>query len=193
MSNCPGPVPASPPRLQQRALGVELQDVRIAAPVAHEQEDLPLEADGEVGRLVQERGVVRVDGQQHLAFRIHLAHRVAVDVGGPDVALRVDAHPVRPVVLALAPGADEGAVRLELHQRVRAAVEHQDAVPGSPADAGRRAHLDVVRDLQPVRHGPVPQIRRILHLGGVGSVQHLGPGGPAEKPSVSATTAANVR
>ena len=154
--------------------------MRLSAPVADEHEDLALEADGEVGRLVHQRRVVGIDGQEDLAFRIHLPHRVGVDVGGPDVALGIDAHAVRPVVLALAPGAHEGAVRLELHQRVRAAVEHEDPVHGGPADAGRCAHLDVVRDLQPVRDGAVSEIRRVLHLGGVGSVQHLSPGAGGE-------------
>ena len=171
------------PVVNQRTFGVELQHARNALAVADEDVDLAFEADGQIGRLLEEGRVVRVDRHQDVALGVHLADGVAVDVGGPDVSFTVDAHAMRPVVLPLAPRTDERAVRLELHQRVRSAVEDQEPARRGPADAGRGAHFDVGGDLQSGLDRVVTQVRRIFHLRRIGRVKDLraGEGGPAEE------------
>ena len=104
-----------------------------------QQEDLAVGAEGEVGRLVQQTRTggfvpftglaLRAEREQHIALPAHLGHRVAVDVGHPEIALRVDAEAVRPHEgLLLSDRANERAIGVEFQERIRSAVEH-DQVP----------------------------------------------------------------
>ena len=168
------------PRLDERPVGGELHQLRRTAAVSHQHEYLAGRVDRQVRRLVQQpvrrlAGLaVRAEGHQHLAVRVHLGDGVPVDVGGPDVAVGVEPHPVGPEVLALPPRPHEAAVGVELHQRVGAAVEDEQRVLRGPDDAGRRAHLLVDGNLQAVRHGVVTEVRRILHLRRIRRVENLG-------------------
>ena len=87
--------------------------------------------------------------EQHLAFGRVAADDVIAVVGEPDRVVGADMDRMRPLELALAPRAEEGARAIEHHDGVRAAVEDVDVVLAVDADRGDVAEGPAVGQLRP--------------------------------------------
>jgi hypothetical protein len=115
-----------------------------------------------------------LDAEHHLqpALRIELVDDVRTDVGHPDVVVAVDPQPVRALEHAVAIGADEVAVGVELDQRARPAVQQEDVALRIDRDAGHAAEIHARRQLEVVGDGnvvthtasPCPKHRRPLSI-----------------------------
>ena len=141
------------PGLDEPAGLVELQDPCVAARpgrMSLHDEDVSVPGDGDVIRLIQlagSRGLVplaglafRAEREQHLSLRVQLVDEVRADVGRPDIAVGIETDAVRPREQAVAEGADERAVLVELEERLGAPRQHQQVPPGVERQAGRRTH-----------------------------------------------------
>ena len=140
MSNSPGPGALLAPGLDEIAVPVELDHLRLAASVALHHEDLAGRAERQVVGLVEQaqmailvhlaRVPAHAQHQHDAPLRAELVDHVRGDVGRPDIVLRVDPQPMRPVEEAGAERADELAARVELHQRVWSAMQDEDVALG---------------------------------------------------------------
>ncbi len=126
---------------QQLAVGRIFVDARIAVAVGDV--DLALRRQCRVGAAVERlaahigRGLAGdAEGQQHPALEGAFAHRVVAVIGQKHGVVRGHVDAVRPVKDALAPGAQEVAVAVEHHHRVRAAAEGIDVVVPVDPDRG---------------------------------------------------------
>ena len=87
------------PLLEELAVAVELQHARVAVAVGDVERRRPGSTATSVGRSKLVGLVARLallaQRQQQLALGVELHDQVVADVGDPDVALGVDAQPVR--------------------------------------------------------------------------------------------------
>ena len=128
------------PRLDEVAVLVELDDLGLAAPMALDHEDLALRPERHVIRLVEQPqmavgvhlagGVAHAEHEQDASLGAELVDDMGARVGGPDVILRVDPQPVRPVEQAVAQRAKEFPIGIELHERIGAAMQHENVALG---------------------------------------------------------------
>src|SRR5579871_159646 len=79
-------------------------------------------------------------------------------VGTIEGVVRPDMQAVRVAEELLPPAVDKAAVAIEDDHRVRAAVEQQHAVLPVHRDRGHVAELDLLRQLAPIRQGPIGPI-----------------------------------
>ena len=113
--------------------------------------------DGGMGRAIEggtappgSRLLLLAQSEDEPAVEGELADGVHAVVGAPDVAVGADGEPVGAVAEdALAPGAQEVAVTVEDHDRVRAAGERVDIVLGIDGNAGDLDEGVAWRELRP--------------------------------------------
>src|SRR3954465_6517428 len=133
------------PRLDEVAVLVELDDLGLAASMALDHEDIALRPERHVVGLVEQPqmavgmhlacGVAYSEHEQDASLGAELVDDMGARVGGPDIVLRVDPQPVRPVEQAVAQGAQEFAIGVELHERIRAAMQHENVPLGADGHA----------------------------------------------------------
>ena len=144
--------------LDEVAVAIELQHQRLALAVALQHEQIAARSDHRLVRLVEQPQMavlVPLAGavfaaQHHLQppGGIEAIDQMGGDVGRPDVVVGIDAQPMRPLEQAVAEAADEMAVRVELHQRHRAAVDDEDVALGVEGDARGAAEIGAGRQLE---------------------------------------------
>ncbi len=149
MSNSPGPDPLLAPGLDEVAVLVELDDLRLAAAVPLHHVDLARRPERHVVRLVEQPqmsvgvhlsgGLPHAQHQHDASVGVHLVDHVGAHIGGPDIVLAVDAQAMRPVEQAFAQRAQVFAVRVEFHQRIGPAMQHEDVALGVDRHARRAA------------------------------------------------------
>ena len=164
------------PVLDEVAILIELGNARIAVSVGDEH--AAILAPGDV-RLLIEGGLVGRGALNHMrqpspglrvcsqrahgaAFGVEAENFVIGGIHVPEIALRIEAHDMGAYEHrgALAPGAHEGAVRLELQHGVIAAIERDDiARLGIDRHAGRAAHDRVGGIVEKVLHQMEWQLR----------------------------------
>ena len=153
------------PRLLEIAVAVELVDAGLRLAVALQHIDVAGRAHHRFVRLVEKLEMtIRVpfaglafDAKHHLepSGRIELVDEVCGDVGRPDIVLRIDAQAVRPVEQPIAKATDEIAVGVELHQRLRPAMNDEHRALGRKGDARGAAEIHAGRQLEGFRDGDV--------------------------------------
>jgi len=150
---------------QEIAVLVELQHQRVGLAVALQHEQIAGRTDHRLVGLVEQPQVPELmplagpaaDAEHHLQppGRVELVDHVAGDIRRPDVVLRVDAQPMGPVEQPVAEAADEVTVGVELHQRHRAAMQHEDVALGAEGNAGGAAEIRPGRQLEGFGNGRV--------------------------------------
>ena len=127
------------------AVLVEMQHARIAAAMAGHHPDIILGPESDIVGLVEQmraRGFIPgpglalgADGHQHIAGRAQFRHRVADNIGDPDIAVTVQPEAVRLRRDIVAEAAQQFAVRIEFHQLIqRRALKHQQMPVGHHRD-----------------------------------------------------------
>src|SRR5579862_3932922 len=168
------------PEFDEVAVLIELEDTGILAlqtaaasgsgRVALRDEEVSVGGDGDIIGFVEKlRGLVPVakfalgaESHQDLALRVELHDCVRADVGGPDIAVLIDAQTVAAGEEAVAEGADELAVLVELGKRLRSAAQDIQMALGIERDAGGWSHRGGVGNRERVGHRYVVQQRSFL-------------------------------
>src|SRR6202040_3288312 len=98
------------------------------------------------------------DLQHYLPVKRAFAEEMAAVVGQIDRIVRPHMNAVRPRILALAPGAQKIALAIEHHDRMFAAIENVDVVPGVDADCPDLLERPAFRQLRPILDDTVFEI-----------------------------------
>ena len=129
------------PGQQEGTVGVELHHTRLAFAVTLRHIKLALRSEGDVIGFVETAqmpglmpvGRTPLHTQHHLdaAFGIHFDDDVRNGIRGPDIALCIQPQPVRVVEHAATQRTQIHALRIEFHQRMFIAAEHQNVAIGT--------------------------------------------------------------
>ena len=141
---------------------------RITLAVALRDVDLALGAKREIVRFVKTfemaglmplaRAPFHTQHHEDAPIGGHLHHEMRAGVGGPDVAFAVDAQAVRIGEDPARHGAQIIAGVVEFHQRVFAAIKHQNIVFGVDGHAGARAEVHTCGQLKNISDGGIAEI-----------------------------------
>src|SRR5580704_7574776 len=151
------------PRHQQFAVGRIFVHLGIAVAVGDI--DLAFWREGGVGAAVERlaahigRRLPRHAQLEHyLAVERAFADEMSAVIGQIDRIVRPHMNAVRPRILALAPGAQKIALAIEHHDRMFAAIENVDVVPGVDADCPDLLERPAFRQLRPILDDTVFEI-----------------------------------